>query len=52
MQGRDVIADILIDNPNADEETIKQWFEQTAEKLYEQEEKKNQVEDETEESDL
>lgn len=52
MQGRDVIADILIDNPNADEETIKQWFEETAEKLYEQEEKKNQVEDETEESDL
>ena len=51
-QSRNVIADILIDNPNADEETIKQWFEQTAEQLYKEEEKKNQIEDETEESDL
>ena len=51
-QSRNVIADILIDNPNADEETIKRWFEETADKLYKEEEKKNQIEDETEESDL
>ena len=51
-QSRNVIADILIDNPNADEEIIKRWFEETADKLYKEEEKKNQIEDETEESDL
>ena len=51
-QARNVIADILVDNPNADEDTIKQWFEDPAEQLYEQEEKKNQSEDETEESEL
>ena len=51
-QARNVIADILIDNPNADEESIKQWISNTADKLYEEQEKKNQFEDETEESEL
>ena len=51
-QARNVIADILIDNPNADEDTIKEWFEETAEQMYEEEEKKNQFKDETEESDI
>lgn len=51
MQGRDVIADILIDNPNATEEDIKQWFEETAERIYEEQEK-DDLDDETEESEL
>lgn len=55
-QARNVIADILIDNPNASEEDIKRWFEETAEKVYEEEERKqldkNDLKDETEESEF
>lgn len=52
LQGRNVIAEILIDNPDASEEDIKAWFENTADALYKDQQKKIDIEDETEESNL
>lgn len=46
---REIIAEILIDNPNADDETILRWLE---EQIDERLEEQDDIEDETEESDL
>ena len=48
-QARNIIAEILIDNPNANEDTIMDWLEEQSDELYEEQE---ELEDETEESEL
>lgn len=48
-QARNIIAEILIDNPDANEDTIMDWLEEQSDKLYEEQE---ESEDETEESEL
>ena len=47
-QARNIIAEILIDNPNVDENTMFDWLEEQLNEKYEEEES----EDETEETDL
>ena len=49
MQGRDVIAEILMDNPNVTEDTLMDWLENQYEELNADEE---ESEDETEEKPL
>ena len=49
MQGRDVIAEILMDNPNVTEDTLMDWLENQYEELNADEE---ESEDETEEKTL
>ena len=49
IQARNVIAEILIDKPDADEDTILRWLEEQTDELYEDQE---ELEDETEEFDL
>lgn len=49
MQARNVIAEVLIDNPNVNEDTLFEWLEQQMEEFYEEQE---ELEDETEETDL
>ena len=49
LQGRDVIAEILIDNPNADNDTIINWLEEQYEDLNADQE---ESEDETKETRL
>ena len=49
LQARNVIAEILVDNPNADEDTILNWLDEQVDELYEDQE---ELEDETEEFDL
>ena len=48
-QARNIIADILIDNPDVDEDTLMDWLEEQSDLLYEDEE---ELEDETEETEL
>lgn len=51
-QARNVIAEILIDNPDATDEDIKTWFENTSDELYKKQEELEDFDDETEESEL
>ena len=48
-QARNIIAEILIDNPDANEETIMDWLEEQSDEWYEEQE---ELDDETEESEL
>ena len=50
MQGRSVIAEILVDNPNATKEDILRWLEENEDRLYK--ETQEESEDETEETEL
>ena len=49
LQARNVIAEILIDNPDVDENNLMDWLEEQSDELYEDQE---ELEDETEEFDL
>ena len=49
LQARNIIAEILIDNPDVDEDTLMDWLEEQSDELYEDQE---ELEDETEEFDL
>lgn len=49
LQARNIIAEIMIDNPDVNEDTLMDWLEEQADELYEDEE---ELEDETEEFDL
>lgn len=49
LQARNIIAEILVDKPDADEDTIIDWLENTANELYEQQEEDDLFEDETDE---
>lgn len=48
-QARNIIAEILIDNPDANEDTIMDWLEEQTDEWYEEQE---ELDDETEESEL
>ena len=50
VQARNVIAEILIDNPGVSNEKIMDWLEQESQQMYEDEQE--ELEDETEEFDL
>ena len=49
VQARNIIAEILIDNPNANEEDVMNWLEEQANQYYEDQE---ELEDESEEFDI
>ena len=49
LQARNIIAEILMDNPDVNEENMMDWLEEQADELYEDQE---ELEDETEEFDL
>lgn len=49
LQARNIIAEILVDNPNVDEDTLMDWLEEQTNELYEDQE---EIEDETEEFDI
>ena len=49
LQARNIIAEILIDNPNVSEDRLMDWLEEQSDELYEDQE---ELEDETEEFDL
>lgn len=49
IQARNIIAEILLDKPDVNEDTLMNWLEEQSDELYESQE---EVEDETEESDL
>ena len=49
IQARNIIAEILIDNPDVNEDNLMDWLEEQTDELYEDQE---ELEDETEEFDL
>lgn len=49
LQARNIIAEILIDNPDVNEDRLMDWLEEQSDELYEDQE---ELEDETEEFDL
>lgn len=49
LQARNIIAEILIDKPNVDEEKIMDWLKARSDELYEDQE---EIEDETKETEL
>ena len=49
LQARNIIAEILIDNPDVTEDNLMDWLEEQTDELYEDQE---ELEDETEEFDL
>ena len=51
-QARNIIAEILIDNPDASEEDIMDWLQEQSNELYEEQEELEEFEDDTEEFDL
>lgn len=52
MQARNIIAEILVDNPDVNEDTLMDWLEQQSDELYEQQELEEEFDDETEEFEL
>lgn len=51
-QARNIIAEILIDKPDASEEDIMDWLQEQSDELYEDQEELEEFEDDTEEFEL